>query len=55
MRNFVVETMAADGLAPRGAKPSAGTVMTEFTSAISMGPPCKELPWCWIYNLLKLP
>ena len=35
---FVVVTMPADALAPLGARPSAGTVMTEVLSHICMGP-----------------
>ena len=35
---FEVITVAADGLAPLGARPSAGTVMTMFGSFMHMGP-----------------
>ena len=34
MLNFIVITVPADGLAPVGARPSAGTVMTKFRSYI---------------------
>ena len=34
MSNSVVSAVPADGLAPLGAKPSAGTVMTKFVSYI---------------------
>ena len=32
--NFIVSTVLADGLAPLGARPSAGTVMMEFRSHV---------------------
>ena len=32
--NFVVITVPADGLAPLGARPSAGTVMTNLRSCL---------------------
>ena len=35
MSNFSVSTVPADGIAPLGAKPSAGTVMTKFEFSIS--------------------
>ena len=38
MSNFVGCTAPADGLAPSGARASAGTVMTRFGSLIHMGP-----------------
>ena len=34
MFNFSVNTVPADGLAPKCARPSAGTVMTQFESHI---------------------
>ena len=34
MSEFVVSTVPADGLAPLGARPSAGTVMTNIRSYI---------------------
>ena len=34
MCDIVVSTVAADGLAPLGARPSAGTVMSKFGSRI---------------------
>ena len=37
MYNFVVITAPADGLAQRCARPSAGTVMTKFTSSVYTG------------------
>ena len=38
MLNVVVSIVPADGLAPLGARPSAGTVMTSFMSHIYVGP-----------------
>ena len=43
MSNFVVSTAPADGLAPIGAKPSAGTTMTKFGPCKSMGPALEGL------------
>ena len=37
MFNFVVITVIADGLAPDGARPSAGTMMTKFGSLWNLG------------------
>ena len=39
MFNVMVTTVPADGLAPLGARPSAGTVMTNFVSCVY------EWPW----------
>ena len=36
MFNFVVNTVAADGLAPDGARPSADTMVTKCGTYISM-------------------
>ena len=38
MCNFIVNTVPADGLAPLGARPSAGTVMTKSRSHTYTGP-----------------
>ena len=38
MSDFEVVTVAADALAPLGARASAGIVMTKFESSIDMGP-----------------
>ena len=45
MLKFSVNTVSADGLAPWGARPSAGTVMTKFGSCIYMGPTIEGLEW----------
>ena len=34
MSYFIVSTVPADGLAPLGARPSAGTVMTKLKSGV---------------------
>ena len=38
IRDLLLYTMPADGLAPSVARPSTGMVMIEFVSCISMGP-----------------
>ena len=43
MFNFTVSTVLADGLAPTGARPSAGTVMTILKSHICTGPAFEDL------------
>ena len=43
MCNFIVNTVPADGLAPLGARPSAGTVMTKSRSHTYTGPALKGL------------
>ena len=45
MSKFWVITVSADGPAPLGAGPSAGTVMTKFQSYIKMGPALEELDY----------
>ena len=35
---FIVITVATDGLAPLGARPSAGTLITKYESCIYIGP-----------------
>ena len=49
---FVVITLPADGLAPLGAKPSAGRVMTTFVSCICTWP---ALEVAHLYQLLTFP
>ena len=43
MFNLEVSTVPADGLAPVGARPSAGSVMTTFRAQIYTGPALEEL------------
>ena len=38
MFNFIVSTVPADALAPRGARPNAGTVMNNFRYRMRMEP-----------------
>ena len=42
LSNYVIMTVPADGLAPLGARPSADTVMTKFSSCIYTGPALQE-------------
>ena len=48
MPNFIIITVAADALAPLGARASAGAVMSRFRSYINIGP-AVEIWWeLWI-------
>ena len=59
--NFIAITVPADGLAPNGARPSAGTVITKFVSLMNMGVVLAELifkgilDWCPILQLSLYP
>ena len=41
--NFIISVVASDGLAPKGARPSVGTMMTMVVSGIFSGPVFKKV------------
>ena len=54
MAHFVVSTASADGLAPLGARPSAGTVMTTLNSLIgTILAPTELIPLSFPLNSLR--
>ena len=52
--NFIAITVRADGLAPNGARPSAGTVMTKFVTHMNMGPALVGLSFTRILDLCPI-